>query len=173
MGGASRQWALRVPASASSRCDDLREGIRFEAGAGGAPQEDGGARPQPAQPTDRVEVLRARRAGNEVAEGEQQRFVRRELSSFCKGEAGNILCEAFEGAAAAGHGSTAVFSAAPAAALSASAPVMASEQEADSADGLANLFATDAGGLRIEHRTGSLQYHPDHVQVSRRHGLIQ
>jgi hypothetical protein len=39
------------------------------------------------------------------------------------------------------------------------------------ADGLADLFATDAGGLRIDHR--SLQYHPDHVQVSRRHGLIQ
>jgi hypothetical protein len=41
------------------------------------------------------------------------------------------------------------------------------------ADGLADLFATDAGGLRIDHRTWSLQYHPDHVQVSRRHGLIQ
>jgi hypothetical protein len=41
------------------------------------------------------------------------------------------------------------------------------------ADGLADLFATNAGGLRIDHRTWSLQYHPDHVQVSRRHGLIQ
>jgi hypothetical protein len=41
------------------------------------------------------------------------------------------------------------------------------------ADGLADLFATDAGGLRIDHRTWSLQYHPDHVQVSRRHGSIQ
>jgi hypothetical protein len=41
------------------------------------------------------------------------------------------------------------------------------------ADGLADLFATDAGGLRIDHRTWSLQYQPDHVQVSRRHGLIQ
>jgi hypothetical protein len=34
------------------------------------------------------------------------------------------------------------------------------------ADGLANLFASTAGGLRIDHRTWSLQYHPDHVQVS-------
>jgi hypothetical protein len=34
------------------------------------------------------------------------------------------------------------------------------------ADGLADLFASTAGGLRIDHRTWSLQYHLDHVQVS-------
>jgi hypothetical protein len=38
------------------------------------------------------------------------------------------------------------------------------------ADGLADLFVGTAGGLRIDHRTWSLQYHPDHVQVSRQHG---
>jgi hypothetical protein len=41
------------------------------------------------------------------------------------------------------------------------------------AEGLADLFASTAGGLKIDHRTWSLQYHPDHVQVSRQHGLIQ
>jgi hypothetical protein len=41
------------------------------------------------------------------------------------------------------------------------------------AEGLADLFASTAGGLKIDHWTWSLQYHPDHVQVSRRHGLIQ
>jgi hypothetical protein len=39
-------------------------------------------------------------------------------------------------------------------------------------EGLANLFAGTAGGLRIGHRTWSLQYHPNHVQVRRQHGLI-
>jgi hypothetical protein len=34
------------------------------------------------------------------------------------------------------------------------------------ADGVADLFASTAGGLKIDHQTGSLQYHPDHVQVS-------
>jgi hypothetical protein len=38
------------------------------------------------------------------------------------------------------------------------------------AEGLADLFASTAGGLRIDHRTWSLQYHPDHVQVSKQHG---
>jgi hypothetical protein len=41
------------------------------------------------------------------------------------------------------------------------------------AEGLADLFASTAGGLKIDHRTWSLQYHPNHVQVSRQHGLIQ
>jgi hypothetical protein len=39
-------------------------------------------------------------------------------------------------------------------------------------DGLADLFAGIAGGLKIDHRTWSLQYHPDQVQVSQQHGLI-
>jgi hypothetical protein len=43
-------------------------------------------------------------------------------------------------------------------------------KSAGRADGLADLFVGTAGGLRIDHRTWSLQYHPDHVQVSRQHG---
>jgi hypothetical protein len=38
------------------------------------------------------------------------------------------------------------------------------------AEGLADLFASTTGGLKIDHRTWSLQYHPDHVQVSQLYG---